>query len=103
MATTSGRTRTLPVPGRQRATTRTSVARQIKDQRRGYARAVLHALARTQHDQPTAKIQRMLRESLTPLGVRPANEDPSHHSRRLARRMELHAAPHPRHARTGLT
>jgi len=31
-------------------------------QRRGYARAVLHALARTQHDQPTAKIQRMLRD-----------------------------------------
>jgi len=49
MGTASGSTRTSPVPGRQRASTRTSVARQIKDQRRGYARAVLQALARTQH------------------------------------------------------
>jgi len=47
MGTASGSTRTSPVPGRQRAPTRTSVARQIKDQRRGYARAVLQALART--------------------------------------------------------
>jgi len=47
------------VPGRQRATTRTSVARQIKDQRRGYARAVLQALARTQHGRPTAQVQRV--------------------------------------------
>jgi len=46
------------------------VARQIKDQRRGYARAVLQALARTQHGRPTTQIQRVLRESLTPLGVR---------------------------------
>ncbi len=66
----SGSTRTSPVPGRQRATTRTSVARQIKDQRRGYARAVLQALARTQHGRPTTQVQRVLRESLTPLGVR---------------------------------
>jgi len=70
MGTASGSTRTSPVPGRQRATTRTSVARQIKDQRRGYARAVLQALARTQHGRPTAQVQRVLRESLTPLGVR---------------------------------
>ncbi len=40
MGTVNGSTKSLPVPGRQRATTRTSVARQIKDQRRGYARAV---------------------------------------------------------------
>ena len=46
------------------------VARQITDQRRGYARAVLQALARTQHGRPTAQVQRVLRESLTPLGVR---------------------------------
>ncbi len=71
MGTASGSTRTSPVPDRQRAaTTRTSVARQIKDQRRGYARAVLQALARTQHGRPTTQIQRVLRESLTPLGVR---------------------------------
>ncbi len=70
MGTASGSTRTSPAPGQQRATTRTSVARQIKDQRRGYARAVLQALARTQHGRPTTQIQRVLRESLTPLGVR---------------------------------
>jgi len=70
MGTTIGSTRTSPVPGRQRATTRRSVARQIKDQRRGYARAVLQALARTQHGRPTTQVQRVLRESLTPLGVR---------------------------------
>jgi len=38
--------------------------------KRGYARAVLQALARTQHGRPTAHVQRVLRESLTPLGVR---------------------------------
>ncbi len=70
MGTVNGSTKSLPVPGRQRATTRTSVARQIKDQRRGYARAVLQGLARTQHDRPVAQVQRVLRESLTPLGVR---------------------------------
>ncbi len=70
MSTASGSTRTLLVPGRQHATTGTSVARQIKDQRRSYARAVLQALARTQHGRPTAQVQRVLRESLTPLGVR---------------------------------
>jgi len=54
------------VPQRRRA------AREIRpaDQRRGYARAVLQALARPQHGRPTAQVQRVLRESLTPLGVR---------------------------------
>ncbi len=70
MGTATGSARTSPVPSRQRASTRTSVARQIKDQRRGYARAVLQALARTQHGRPTTQVQRVLRESLTPLGVR---------------------------------
>ena len=60
MATKSGRTRTLPVPGRQRATTRTSVAVRSKTATRLRPRCA--ALARTQHDQPTAKIQRMLRD-----------------------------------------
>jgi len=31
---------------------------------------VLQALARPQHGRPTAQVQRVLRESLTPLGVR---------------------------------
>jgi hypothetical protein len=47
-----------------------NVASQIKHQRRLYARAVLRALARTQQGQPTAHVHRVLRQALTPLGVR---------------------------------
>ncbi len=47
-----------------------SVASQIKQQRRRYARAVLGGLARTQEGQPTAHVHRVLRQALTPLGVR---------------------------------
>ena len=39
-------------------------------QRRGYAAAVLRALARHQRGRTTAQIQRTLRDSLTPLGLR---------------------------------
>jgi len=46
------------------------MASQIKRQRRIYARAVLKALARTQQGQPTVQVQRVLRQALTPLGVR---------------------------------
>jgi hypothetical protein len=47
-----------------------SVAAQVKDQRRGYARAVVRSLARAQRGQPVAQVQRVLRGALTPLGVR---------------------------------
>ncbi len=47
-----------------------SVAAQIKQRRRTYARAVLRSLARTQQGQPTAQVHRVLRQALTPLGVR---------------------------------
>ena len=47
-----------------------SVSRQIAQQRRGYAGAVLRALARTHRGRPPAVVQRVLREVLTPLGVR---------------------------------
>ena len=47
-----------------------SVSRQIAQQRRGYAGAVLRALARTHRGRPPAVVQRVLREALTPLGVR---------------------------------
>ena len=47
-----------------------SVAAQIKQHRRSYARAVLRSLARTQQGQPTAQVHRVLRQALTPLGVR---------------------------------
>jgi hypothetical protein len=39
-------------------------------QRRGYAAAVLRALARSQRGRTTAQIRRTLRDSLTPLGLR---------------------------------
>ncbi len=47
-----------------------SVSRQIAQQRRGYAGAVLRALARTHRGRSPAVVQRVLREALTPLGVR---------------------------------
>ena len=47
-----------------------SVSRQIAQQRRGYAGAVLRALASTHRGRPAAVVQRVLREALTPLGVR---------------------------------
>ena len=57
-------------PRSQPGTRRTSMSRQVKQQRRGYAQAVLRALARSQLGRPTAQVQRMLRDSLSPLGVR---------------------------------
>ena len=57
-----------PGPGRVR--TRAAAVRQVVAQRRGYAAAVLRALARNQRGRTTAQIQRTLRDSLTPLGLR---------------------------------
>jgi hypothetical protein len=57
-----------PGPGRVR--TRAAAARQVALQRRGYAAAVLRALARHQRGRTTAQIRRTLRDSLTPLGLR---------------------------------
>jgi hypothetical protein len=42
----------------------------VKQQRRGYARAVLASLARSQRGQPVAQVQRVLRGTLPALGVR---------------------------------
>ncbi len=47
-----------------------SVAAQVKEQRRNYARAVVRSLARVHRGQPAAQVQRQLRSALTPLGVR---------------------------------
>ena len=49
---------------------RATIARQVNKQRSRYASAVLRSLARSQQGQPTAHIQNLLRNSLTPLGVR---------------------------------
>ena len=57
--------------GQQRSRPRGSgnIAGQIKDQRRGYARAVLRALARAYQGRPTAQVQRVLKDAFKPLGV----------------------------------
>ena len=55
---------------RRRRSRSGSVSRQIAQQRRGYAGAVLRALARTHRGRQVAVVQRVLRETLTPLGVR---------------------------------
>jgi hypothetical protein len=47
-----------------------STARQIKEQRRGYVRAVLRSLARTCQGRPPAQVHRVLRDALRPLGLR---------------------------------
>ncbi len=47
-----------------------SIAAQVKEQRRNYARAVLRSLARAHHGRPVALVQRQLRSALAPLGVR---------------------------------
>jgi hypothetical protein len=57
-------------PRRQSGIPRASMSRQVKQQRRGYAQAVLRALARSQRGRPTPQIQRVLRDALSPLGMR---------------------------------
>ena len=57
-------------PRRQSGIPRASISRQVQQQRRGYAQAVLRALARSQRGRPTPQIQRVLRDALSPLGVR---------------------------------
>ena len=55
---------------RSRAAQPSNVARRIRDQRRGYAQAVLRGLARTHRNQPAVQVQRVVRNALAPLGVR---------------------------------
>ena len=67
-----------------------AVARQVKEQRRGYARAVLRALARSQQGQPTAQVQRTLRGLADTTGRASVPHDPArarcgHHGRALRR------------------
>ena len=54
----------------RRKPARISVALQVRQQRRGYATAVLRTLARTHRGRPAIQIHATLRSSLTPLGVR---------------------------------
>ena len=68
-AASTAERRSGPVRGRPNAS-RASLARQVNRQRGRYAGAVLRSLARSQQGRPTAHIQHLLRNSLTPLGVR---------------------------------
>ena len=76
MTTTSTRLTRKPVTAaparvaRTRTARSSSVAAQVKEQRRNYARAVVRSLARVLRGQPVAQVQRQLRSALTPLGVR---------------------------------
>ena len=67
--TTTPAARPRPTPPRPKPA-RISVARQVKQQRRGYATAVLRTLARTHQGRPATQIHATLRSSLAPLGVR---------------------------------
>jgi hypothetical protein len=66
-AATPARARPTPPPPKP---ARISVARQVRQQRRGYATAVLRTLARTHRGRPATQIRATLRGSLAPLGVR---------------------------------
>jgi len=55
---------------RRPARSKSAIARQVKEQRRGYARAVLTALARSMQGRPAPQIRRLIKDSLQPLGVR---------------------------------
>ena len=66
-AATPARARPTPPPPKP---ARISVARQVRQQRRGYATAVLRTLARTHRGRPATQIHATLRSSLAPLGVR---------------------------------
>jgi hypothetical protein len=68
-AATAAQRRSVPVRGRPNAS-RATIARQVHNQRSRYAVAVLRSLARSQQGRPTAQIRHLLRNSLTPLGVR---------------------------------
>jgi hypothetical protein len=65
-----GNTAITPAYARSRAAHPSNVARRIRDQRRGYAQAVLRGLARTHRNQPPVQVQRVVRNALTPLGIR---------------------------------
>jgi len=60
----------IAVPARRPAQSKAALARTVKEQRRGYARAVLAALARSLQGRPTPQIRRIVKTSLQPLGVR---------------------------------
>jgi hypothetical protein len=59
----------ITAPTRRPVRSKAAIARHVKEQRRGYAGAVLAALARSMRGRPTAQIRRLVKDSLRPLGV----------------------------------
>jgi hypothetical protein len=47
-----------------------NASRQVREQRKGYARAVLQGLARTYRGRPATQVQKVLSQAMGPLGVR---------------------------------
>jgi hypothetical protein len=52
-----------------------SVARTLRERRRGFARAALRGLARDLRDQPVDRVERAIRDALTPFGISVAPEE----------------------------
>ena len=49
---------------------RAAVAKQAAERRRAYAATVLRGLALTQQGRPVAQVPRLVKDALTPLGIR---------------------------------
>ena len=49
---------------------RPGVSRQAAEQRRAYSATVLRGLARTQAGRPVAQVRKLVKDALTPLGIR---------------------------------
>lgn len=52
-----------------------SVARKLRERRRGFARAALRGLARDLRDEPVDRVEQAVRDALAPLGVSLAPAD----------------------------
>jgi hypothetical protein len=70
MGNTTARTTATARPTGRGMPPRAVAARHVTQQRRVYAHAVLRALARSHRGRPTPQIQRLLSDTLTPLGLR---------------------------------
>lgn len=60
----------VTAPERRPVRSKSAIARQVREQRRGYAGAVLATLARSMKGRPAPQIRRLVKDSLQPLGVR---------------------------------
>ncbi len=58
------------IAGTTRPARRPGVTRQAAQARQAYAATVLRGLARTQQGRPAAQVRRLVKDALTPLGIR---------------------------------